>query len=188
MENQNKDGVESGVVVRRGDHRSTVDVLLRVLAFALTLTSAIVLGVNKQTKVVSVKLVDTLPAVNVPVVAKWHYLSAFVYLVVANAVACSYAALSTIISLNRKKGWCVPFIAILDSLMVAMLFSADGAAVAIGIMGYKGNSHVRWNKVCNNFGRFCGQVAAAAALSLLGSIVFVLIVALTTLRLHRRSK
>ncbi|GFZ14044.1 RING/U-box superfamily protein [Actinidia rufa] len=51
---------------------------LRVLAFALTLAAAIVLGVDKQTKVVPVPVVSTLPPLNVPVTAKWHYLSAFV--------------------------------------------------------------------------------------------------------------
>ena len=54
------------------------DLVLRVLGFALTLGAAIVLGVDKQTKVVAVKFVDTLPALNIPVTAKWHYLSAFV--------------------------------------------------------------------------------------------------------------
>jgi hypothetical protein len=43
----------------------------------LTLAAAIVLGVDKQTKVVPIKIVDTLPAINLPVSAKWHYLSAF---------------------------------------------------------------------------------------------------------------
>ncbi|KAJ8766270.1 hypothetical protein K2173_022329 [Erythroxylum novogranatense] len=169
MENQNKDG---GVAVSGGGHSSTVDVLLRVLAFVLSLTAAIVLGLDKQTKVISDK----------SIVAKWHYLSAFVYLLVANAVASSYAALSAIISLRGKKGWWVPFIAILDLLTVAVLFSADGAAAAIGLMAYKGNSHVGWTKVCNVFRRFCGQVVAAAVLSVLGTVMFLLIVVLALLK------
>lgn len=54
------------------------DVILRFLAFALTLVAAIVLGVDKQTKLVSMTVVSTLPPITVPVTAKWHYLSAFV--------------------------------------------------------------------------------------------------------------
>ncbi|KAJ8767518.1 hypothetical protein K2173_017587 [Erythroxylum novogranatense] len=189
METNNKDsvdGIESGLAITRG-YRSRAELLLRVLAFALTLTATVVLGVDKQTKVISIKIVDTLPAVNLPVVAKWHYLSAFVYFVVANAIACSYSAISIVLSLGSKKGW-GPVISVLDLFMVALLFSGNGAAAAIGLLGSKGNSHVRWNKVCNMFSRFCNQVAASAALSLVGSVVFLLIVVVATLRLHKRSQ
>lgn len=54
------------------------DVVLRFLAFALTLVAAIVLGVDKQSKVVSVSIVPSLPPINAFLTAKWHYLSAFV--------------------------------------------------------------------------------------------------------------
>uniref|UniRef100_A0A2P2J4H1 CASP-like protein n=2 Tax=Rhizophora mucronata TaxID=61149 RepID=A0A2P2J4H1_RHIMU len=191
MESQSKavlgvmEGVESKGASQKGVSKS--DLLLRVLALVLTLTAAIVLGVDKQTTTVPVKLVDTLPAVNITVVAKWSYLSAFVYLVVANAVASSYAALSLILSIGSKK--CLsPIIITLDLLMVALLFSSNGAAMAIGFMGYKGNSHVGWKKSCNVFGKFCNQVAAASVLSLVGSLMFVLLVALASLRLHKKSK
>ena len=54
------------------------DLVLRFLAFALTLVAAIVLGLDKQTKVVPIKLSEALPPLYVPVTAKWQYLSAFV--------------------------------------------------------------------------------------------------------------
>lgn len=57
----------------------TCESLLRLLALALALSAAVTLGVDKQTKIVPMKIVDTLPAINVPVSAKWHYLSAFLY-------------------------------------------------------------------------------------------------------------
>jgi hypothetical protein len=83
MESQNKaslpvmDGLERRVGASQSEGASTCDLLLRVLALVLTLAAAIVLGVDKQTKVVPIKIVDTLPAINLPVSAKWHYLSAF---------------------------------------------------------------------------------------------------------------
>ncbi|XP_050219637.1 CASP-like protein 1E1 [Mercurialis annua] len=159
---------------------------LRVLALVLTLTAAIVLGVDKQTKIVPIQLTPALPPLNVPLEAKWHYLSAFVFFVISNAIASAYAAISLILSCCAKKRM-LPMILILDLLMVALLFCSNGAATAIGLMGYKGNSHVRWNKVCHVFGRFCNQVAASLIISLLGSLVFLLLVMLTTLRLHRKS-
>ncbi|KAJ4823082.1 hypothetical protein Tsubulata_009611 [Turnera subulata] len=178
-------GTESQGAINRSWRKG--DLFLRGLALILTLSGAIVLGVNKQTKLVPVKILDSLPALNVPAEAKWHYLSAFVYFVVTNAIACSYAALSMLLSLSGKKGF-VPIIMIIDLLMVALLFSSNGASTAIGVMGYEGNSHVRWNKVCDVFDKFCNQTAVAVALSLLGSTVFLLLVVLAALHLNKNSK
>jgi hypothetical protein len=52
--------------------------VLRLLAFILTIAAAIVIGLDKQSKVVPIKLVDSLPPLNIAVYAKWHYLSSFV--------------------------------------------------------------------------------------------------------------
>lgn len=65
---------------------------------------------------------------------------------------------------------------VLDKFTVALLFSGNGAAAAVGVLGYKGNSHVNWNKVCNVFDKFCGQMAASIGVSLLGSLAFLLLV------------
>lgn len=51
---------------------------LRLLAFANTLAAALVLGLDKQTKVVVMQIIPTLPAMNIPVTAEWKYMSAFV--------------------------------------------------------------------------------------------------------------
>ncbi|TKY45316.1 CASP protein 1E1 [Spatholobus suberectus] len=166
----------------------TCDLLLRLLAFVLTLVAAVVVGADKQTAIVPIKLVDSMPPLHVPVSAKWHYLSAFVYFVGANAIACAYATLSLLLTLaNKRKGKGMEtLITVLDALMVALLFSGNGAAIAVGILGLQGNSHVHWNKVCNVFGKFCDQVAASLFISLLGSIAFLsLLVVPPVLRLKR---
>ncbi|XP_019437562.1 PREDICTED: CASP-like protein 1E1 isoform X1 [Lupinus angustifolius] len=180
------EGVESKgsrdiMVAKPGSSTGACDLVLRVLALVLTLVATIVLGVDKQTKIVSVQIVDTLPPFHVPATAEWHYLSAFVYFVVANAIACAYATISLLLSKVKGLG---TLISIFDALMVALLFSCNGATTAIGVIGYQGNSHLRWNKVCNVFGKFCNQVAVSIILSLLGSIVFLLLV---VLKLRRRS-
>lgn len=108
----------------------------------------------------------------------------------ANAIACSYAAISLILTLaNRggKKGLTLMII-ILDLVVVALLFAGTGAAAAVGLLGVQGNSHVQWNKVCNVFDKFCHQVAAAIIISFLGSLVFLLLVVLAALNLHKKYK
>ncbi|MED6182280.1 hypothetical protein PIB30_027119 [Stylosanthes scabra] len=153
--------------------------VVRVLALILTVAATIVTATNKQTKVVPLKVFDSLPPVNLPVTAKWHYLSAVLYFLVTNAISCAYAAVSLLLTAANKGGKSKSLrilIFVLDAFMVALLFSGVGAASAVGILGYKGNSHVRWNKVCNVFGKFCHQMIASIGLSLLGSLAFLLLV------------
>jgi len=64
--------------VKKPPAGGSCELLLRFLAFVLTLAAAIVVGTDKQTTVVPIKLVDSLPPFNVAVSAKWHHLSAFV--------------------------------------------------------------------------------------------------------------
>ncbi|KAL0414633.1 UNVERIFIED_CONTAM: CASP-like protein 1E2 [Sesamum radiatum] len=164
------------------------DLVLRFLALALSLAAAVVLGVDKESTTVAMTLVPTLPPVNVPVVSKWHYLSAFVFFVVANAIACAHAAISLLLTLANRSGnkGIALMIVLFDLVMVALLFSSFGAALAVGLVGYKGNSHVRWNKVCNVFDRFCNQAAAAFGLSGAATVAFFLLVVLATLNLHKK--
>ncbi|KAK6130469.1 hypothetical protein DH2020_035783 [Rehmannia glutinosa] len=186
--NSSNGGIESGVAVANKNKMRGWDVVLRFLALALSLTAAVVLGVNKETTTVAVALVPTLPPVNIPVTAKWHDLSAFVFFVVANIVACVYAAISLLLTLANRSGkkGITMLINFLDLTMVALLFSSVGAAVAIGLMGYEGNSHVQWKKVCNVFDRFCDQAAAALGLSGGASLAFFMLVVLATLNLHKK--
>lgn len=62
------------------------DLIIRLMALVLSLTAAIILGLDKQTKVVPITLVSTLPPINVPVTAKYHYLSAFTYVILFSPV------------------------------------------------------------------------------------------------------
>ena len=116
---------------------------------------------------------------------------------VTNAIASAYAAISLVLLLanrggggNKDKGGSSAggiiglLVFILDVAMIGLLFSSNGAATAIGLMGYKGNSHVQWKKVCNVFDRFCDQGVAALAVSLAGAIAFFVLVLLAAKRLH----
>nr|GEZ68417.1 CASP-like protein 1E2 [Tanacetum cinerariifolium] len=54
------------------------DMLLRTMAFCFTLLAAVVAGTDYQTKSIPITLSDSLPAFNIAVTAKWHYLSSTV--------------------------------------------------------------------------------------------------------------
>ncbi|XP_011071478.1 CASP-like protein 1E2 [Sesamum indicum] len=161
------------------------DLLLRVVAVAFSLAAAVVLGLDKQTATVALTLVPTLPPVDIPVTAKWHYLSASVYFVVANAAACAYAAISLLL-LSGGKRRVVTMIVVFDLMIVALLFSSLGAVAAVGVISLKGNAHVQWHKVCSVFGKFCNQGAAAIGLSGVASMAFLVLVSVAILELHRK--
>ncbi|KAK1390498.1 hypothetical protein POM88_018680 [Heracleum sosnowskyi] len=163
------------------------DLFLRFTALILSLAAALIIGLDKQTKIVAVNVVSTLPPLYVPVTAKFHYLSAFTYFVVANALACSYGAVSLILKLANRgsnKSCLTKFTTIFDIIMLAVLASANGAAGAVGVLGLEGNDHVHWNKVCNIFGKFCNLVLVSLGFSLLGSLAFVFLVMLAVVKNH----
>lgn len=183
---------EKGAAVAKKQSIRWADFSLRLLAFVNTLAAAIVLGLDKQSKEVSMQVFPTLPPVNIPVTAKWKYMSAFVYLVVVNAIACGYAAVSlalVLVDRGQTSGRLSSLmVVIFDLLMVVLLFSGIGGATAVGLLGYNGNSHVQWKKVCNKFGKFCAQVGGALAVSFAGATIFLLLVVLATLKLHNSNK
>ncbi|KAF3324665.1 CASP-like protein 1E1 [Carex littledalei] len=187
-------GVEGKEEARQVAGRSLrlVGAVLRALALALTLVAAVVMGLDRQTTTIPFQLVPTLPPLHIAVTAKWSHSSAFIYFVVANVIVCIYSAFSLVASLltgaSKKTLSLAMPIAIGDLIMVALLFSSVGAAMDFGLLGLRGNSHLRWNKVCGVYGKFCEKVQVAIALSMLGSCVFLVLVILSIISLHKRSK
>lgn len=170
-----------------GGGRPPVDgcgVALRVFILAATLVAAVVMGVDRQTRTIQVTVADTLPPLQVPVTAKWSYSTAFVYFVVANVMACAFSAAA--LAACRSRSAVVP-VMIGDLVVMALLFSAVGAAAEFGILGERGNSHVRWGKVCDVYGRFCERAMSAVIVSLLGAFVNLVLLMLNILTIHKSS-
>nr|GEW44636.1 CASP-like protein 1E1 [Tanacetum cinerariifolium] len=100
------------------------------------------------------------------------------FLVIANCIACAYSVVSMILvmlSRNKKTQTQLAFL-ITDLIMMALLFSANGAATSVGLIGVNGNSHTQWQKVCYVFKKYCHQGAASIAMSFLGSFAFLWLV------------
>ncbi|XP_054790701.1 CASP-like protein 1E2 [Prosopis cineraria] len=162
-------------------------VLLRFLALALTLVAAFIVGLDKETKTISFSA-----GIHFQVTAHWKYMSAFVYFLVSNAIACCYGAASLVItevaarrSDNGNNLRLRLVVTMWDLVIMALLFSANGAAAAVGLIGQKGNEHVQWMKVCiNEFSAYCRHMTTAIVLSLVGSTAFLCLVALSLFRLN----
>ncbi|KAL6884682.1 hypothetical protein ACP4OV_010618 [Aristida adscensionis] len=159
-------------------------VALRAFVLAATLVAAAVMGADRQTRTIPVTIADGLPPLQVPVTAKWSYSTAFVYFVVANAMVCAFSAVA--LAACRRRGAAVA-VMVGDLLALALLFSAVGAAAEFGILGERGNSHVRWAKVCNVYGRFCERAMAAVIVSMLAAFANLVLLMLTILDVHKNS-
>ncbi|KAK9281260.1 hypothetical protein L1049_004156 [Liquidambar formosana] len=195
MESQNQpsmDGIGTYVKAVATTRRVRYsDFLLRVVGVALTLVAAVLVVLGKETEIVPIIITDSLPPLKLPVTARWQYASAFVYYVVSNAIACSYAALSLVLSMvagGNKNGKAVLVLIILDLLIMGLLFSSTGAAAAVGVIGRYGNSRLNWGKVCNVFHHYCSHLVASLILSLLGSFVFFGLVLLAAFNLYNKSR
>ncbi|XP_060181453.1 CASP-like protein 1E1 [Lycium barbarum] len=166
------------------------EMVLRMMGLVFTLLAAIVAGTNMDTESVAVSLIDGLPPLHLTLTAKWNYMSSTVYFVVVNAVACAYAATSMAFQAltggSRVKKWTGSVLVVaLDLTIVTLLFSANGASAAVGLIALNGNPHSQWHKVCYAFKRYCIQGGAALAMSMLGSFFFLCLVLLLALNLHR---
>ncbi|KAK9281794.1 hypothetical protein L1049_004700 [Liquidambar formosana] len=153
MESQNQpsmDGIGTDVKAVATTRRVRYsDFLLRVVGVALTLVAAVLVVLGKETEIVPIIITDSLPPLKLPVTARWQYVSAFVYYVVSNAIACSYAALSLVLSMvagGNKNGKAVLVLIILGLLIMGLLFSSTGAAAAVGVIGRYGNSQLELGK------------------------------------------
>ncbi|XP_057806001.1 CASP-like protein 1E2 [Salvia miltiorrhiza] len=193
MESQYKDsdngvtngGEEEFVAVANKRKMVGWGLFLRAAAAALSLAAAVVLSLDNQTTMVALR-----PRVIVPVTAKWHYLSAFVYFVVANAIASVYGTISLLLTLASSRGGkrrIVVVVVVSDLVTAALLFSSFGAAAAVGLIGREGNSHVQWRKVCDVFDKFCMQGAAALLLSGGASVMFFTLVVVAIFNLHNKN-
>ncbi|KAH6795843.1 hypothetical protein C2S51_036829 [Perilla frutescens var. frutescens] len=102
------------------------------------------------------------------------------YFVVANAIASGPGAISLLLILANRKGnkGITMMITLFDLVAVVLVFSGVGAAGTIGLLGYKGNRHVGWKKVCYVFQKYCGQAIASIIISAIGGTILLLLVVL----------
>lgn len=163
------------------DYFFVVDVVLRFLVFAAALTSVLVIVISKQT-------VHLGPRITV---AKFNHSPAFIYFVAALSVAGLYAIITTLASLSviwkpiLSTKFLLHFV-FLDVLILGLVASATGTAGGVAYIGYKGNKHTQWLKVCSTFDKFCQHVVGALATSLFAAVLLVLLVWLSTFTLHRK--
>uniref|UniRef100_A0A0E0JIT8 CASP-like protein n=1 Tax=Oryza punctata TaxID=4537 RepID=A0A0E0JIT8_ORYPU len=180
-------GAGAALPVAAGSRAPPVDpccVALRVFVLLGTLASAVVMAADRQSTTIQIAAGELAPPLRVPVTAKWTYSSAFVYFVVANAMVFAFCA-AALAAVRRRSA--VVAVMVGDLVAMALLFSAVGAAAQFGLLGERGNTHVRWAKVCDVYGRFCERAMAAVVVSLIAAFADLVLLMLTILTIHKAS-
>ncbi|KAH1089204.1 hypothetical protein J1N35_016461 [Gossypium stocksii] len=168
---------------------SAVDVGLRVVLLAAAVIAVVVMATSKQTEMVPVPGLPT--SVRVPFSAEFTDSPAFVYFMAALSTTGLYSIITVLASilLGRKPSYANIILlafALMDVVFVGIVASATGAAGSVAYIGLRGNSHVRWDKICNVYDEFCRHVGTAIAFSLFAAILLVFLTMFSTFALYKK--
>ncbi|KAI3455881.1 hypothetical protein Pfo_012544 [Paulownia fortunei] len=167
-----------------------VIVLLRLLAFLSTLSATLVMALNKQTKTIVVATIGTVP-IQATLTAKFQHTPAFVFFVIANGNASLHNLLMLVVSFMGPKfnfkGLAHLAIPVLDLMNVAIVSGGASAAAFMGQLGRDGNSHARWNKICDKFDSFCDHGGGAMIASFVGLMLMIIICSVSIIRLRNHN-
>ncbi|KAL1808391.1 hypothetical protein ACET3Z_025381 [Daucus carota] len=155
-----------------------LEVVLRLLLFTGSLTAVVVMVTGKQTELVPIPFP---PFGSVSTTAQFTDTPAFLYFVAALSTVGLYSIITTWLSISAlsKLGYSKKlalYIVLTDVVMLAIAAAALGTAGGVAYIGYKGNSHTRWTKICNIFDKFCQHSAGAILVSLFAAVVLVLLI------------
>ncbi|KAJ6332585.1 hypothetical protein OIU77_008616 [Salix suchowensis] len=165
---QNEEKLELGCSSSQPRSKKWVLLTVRVIAFLATATATLVMALNKETKTLVVAMVGSTP-IKVTLTAKFQHTPAFVFFVIANGMA-SFHNLMMIMT------------------TVALISGGASAATFMAEVGKNGNSHARWNKICDKFETFCDRGGVAIIASSAGLILMLIITAMSIFKLLNKPK
>ncbi|KAI3804638.1 hypothetical protein L1987_26339 [Smallanthus sonchifolius] len=166
---------------------AVVPTLLRVFLFATAVTGVIVMVTSKETKQIPVA-----PGIVISKSAKFSYSPAYVYYVATMSVAALYSFITgmiLVLALMKPGGNSAKLefhLVMLDSLLLGIVAATTGASGGVAYIGLKGNSHSKWNKICDRYGSYCLHVGASVFLSSTASVTLLLLVWLSVYALYKK--
>lgn len=73
-------------------------------------------------------------------------------------------------------------------MTLALASAGDGAATFMSELGRNGNSHARWDKICDKFETYCNRGAAALIISFIASILLLIITIISITKLLKPNR
>ncbi|TMX05760.1 hypothetical protein EJD97_001795 [Solanum chilense] len=160
--------------------------LLRLLAFGATISATLVMALNNQKKTIVVATIGTTP-IQATLNAKFQHTPAFVFFVIANGLGSLHNLLMLAFCfIGNKydyKGLRFYVIGILDMINVALISGGSSSAAFMGQLGRNGNSHARWDKICDKFYTFCNHGEGAIIASFIGLLLMIITTAINIIKL-----
>ncbi|XP_061343110.1 CASP-like protein 1C1 [Gastrolobium bilobum] len=136
---------------------------LRLLAFGATIAATVVMVTTH----------DSAEVLNLTFTAKYSNQPAFVYFVIAEAIASGYS-LIVLFTCYHNSLW--RLVLILDAGIAMLLSSSVSAALAIAQVGKKGNSHAGWLPICGQVPKYCDHVSGALLASFAAAIIYFVLI------------
>ncbi|CAH1427646.1 unnamed protein product [Lactuca virosa] len=141
---------------------AVINLFSRAVIFASAVAGIILLITSKQTKLITIA-----PGVAISKDAKFSHSDAHRYLLAALCTAALYSIITgllSVLALMKQGGISSKqkfHFLILHSLLLGIMAAATGASGGVSYIGFKGNSHSRWNKICNMYNSYCMHVGAS---------------------------
>ncbi|KAM3368836.1 hypothetical protein ACQJBY_017010 [Aegilops geniculata] len=171
---------------RRSDRGSRcmafLDFLLRIAAFGPALAAAIATGTSDETLSVFTEFFQFH--------ARFDDFPAFLFLMVASAIAAGYLLLSlpfsAVVVLRPQTTVLRLLLLVCDTIMLGLLTAGAAAAAAIVDLAHSGNERANWVPICMQFHGFCRRTSGAVVASFLSVFIFVLLVVLAAFSIRKR--
>ncbi|CAM9002900.1 unnamed protein product [Rhodiola kirilowii] len=121
--------------------------------------------------------------------AQYDDLPSFQFFVIANGLAAGYLVLSlpfSIVCIARPMA-VGPRLSlfIMDTLALALITAAAGAATSIVYLAHNGNDDTNWNAICQQFTDFCQQTSGAVVSSFVAAVMVGFLIVLSAFALRR---
>ncbi|KAL5053578.1 hypothetical protein RYX36_034260 [Vicia faba] len=193
MASGDEEKLESGfnVVPETKPSKDWILLSIRIITFLATASASIVMALNKQTKNFVVATIGSTP-VTVPLVAKFQHTPAFIFFVVANGIVSVHnlvmIAMDILGPKFDNKGLQLALIAVLDTMALALASAGDGAATSMSELGRNGNSHAKWNKICDKFETYCNRGGGALIASFIGLIHLLIVTVMSINKLLKLNR
>uniref|UniRef100_A0A8R7PH98 CASP-like protein n=1 Tax=Triticum urartu TaxID=4572 RepID=A0A8R7PH98_TRIUA len=171
---------------RRSDRGSRcmafLDFLLRIAAFGPALAAAIATGTSDETLSVFTEFFQFR--------ARFDDFPAFLFLMVASAIAAGYLLLSlpfsAVVVLRPQTTVLRLLLLVCDTVTIGLLTAGAAAAAAIVDLAHSGNERANWVPICMQFHGFCRRTSGAVVASFLSVFIFVLLVVLAAFSIRKR--
>ncbi|KAJ4752410.1 CASP-like protein [Rhynchospora pubera] len=122
------------------------------------------------------------------VTAKFSSFSALKYFLAANVIVLFYSIVSLLVSILMKPKSSILnlLITIADIVALSMLLTGNGAACAISTQ-LENVDDLLSTDICSYYGRFCSQIKASIAMSMLAAAIYVALIILSLVTAYKRS-